>query len=375
MSENQLAVIQDQGSALLDPQMFSQFKEISKMLATSTMVPKHFQGASNVGNCMIALETAHRLKTPVFMLMQKMYIVSGKVGYEATFVIAMINKSGLFSPLRWRFEGEGNDLTCYCYATDLSTKKKAEAKCSVALAKAEGWWSKSGSKWPTMTEQMLQYRSAAFFGRLYAPDVIMGMHTADELQDVNGQVEKAIKVDFEEVADDMEKPDPVPEKETVKIEDKDDPVITVTKNDKEVERPGQKKDTEPEQEKDVFADVKSDLIKRYQSIRSNLPISPGQNKKIQDHIVNIESQEDVDLTTMKIICLEQTVTAYELLAIDEDSAKAHVKEILSGNLDLEGLSTLSAALQQMIAEVEKEAVNSGNVNQEGEQQTLGKDLL
>src|SRR6185369_2120746 len=53
-----------------------------------------------------------------------------------------------------------------------------------ALAKNEGWSSKNGSKWKTMPEQMLMYRAAAFWGRVYAPEKMLGMHTGDELEDV-----------------------------------------------------------------------------------------------------------------------------------------------------------------------------------------------
>ena len=52
------------------------------------------------------------------------------------------------------------------------------------MAKAEGWLTKTGSKWQTMPELMLKYRAAAFFGRLYAPEVLMGMQTAEEVIDI-----------------------------------------------------------------------------------------------------------------------------------------------------------------------------------------------
>jgi hypothetical protein len=48
----------------------------------------------------------------------------------------------------------------------------------------EGWYSKAGSKWKTMPELMLRYRAAAFFGRLYAPEILMGMKTVEEIEDV-----------------------------------------------------------------------------------------------------------------------------------------------------------------------------------------------
>jgi hypothetical protein len=52
------------------------------------------------------------------------------------------------------------------------------------MAKAEGWFAKNGSKWKTMPELMLRYRAAAFFGRLYAPDVLNGMHATEEVEDI-----------------------------------------------------------------------------------------------------------------------------------------------------------------------------------------------
>ena len=55
---------------------------------------------------------------------------------------------------------------------------------SIKLAKAEGWYGKSGSKWQTMPDPMLRYRAATFFGRLYAPDLLMGMQTQEEVMDV-----------------------------------------------------------------------------------------------------------------------------------------------------------------------------------------------
>jgi len=35
-----------------------------------------------------------------------------------------------------------------------------------------------------MPELMLRYRAAAFFGRLYAPEILMGMQTAEEVADI-----------------------------------------------------------------------------------------------------------------------------------------------------------------------------------------------
>jgi hypothetical protein len=46
---------------------------------------------------------------------------------------------------------------------------------SMKLAQDEGWISRSGSKWKTMPEQMLFYRSATFFARVNAPELLNGV--------------------------------------------------------------------------------------------------------------------------------------------------------------------------------------------------------
>jgi hypothetical protein len=55
------------------------------------------------------------------------------------------------------------------------------------MAKAEGWFGKNGSKWKTMPDLMLRYRAATFFGRLYCPELLMGMKVQEEVIDVLGE--------------------------------------------------------------------------------------------------------------------------------------------------------------------------------------------
>jgi hypothetical protein len=54
----------------------------------------------------------------------------------------------------------------------------------MAMAKREGWATKSGSKWATMPDLMIRYRAAAFWGRLYIPELLVGIQTQEEVLDV-----------------------------------------------------------------------------------------------------------------------------------------------------------------------------------------------
>ena len=155
----------------------------AKMLASSTLIPKEFQG--NMSNCAIGLNIAKRLGADPFMVLQNIDVIHGRPSFRATFLIAMVNASGRFSPLKFKLGGEAVDRTCYAYATDKASGETVEGPVvSMAMAKAEGWSTKSGSKWLSMPEVMLRYRSAAFFARLYAPDITLGMQTAEEVEDI-----------------------------------------------------------------------------------------------------------------------------------------------------------------------------------------------
>jgi len=164
---------------------FDMLQRQAKMFSASTLVPKEFQG--NIANCAIGINIAKRLGADPFMVLQNIDIIHGRPSFRATFLIAMVNSSGRFEPLQFKMEGtEGSpDRSCIAWAKSKDDGSVLEGpKITLAMAKAEGWSTKSGSKWITMPELMLRYRSAAFFARLYAPDITLGMMTADEAQDV-----------------------------------------------------------------------------------------------------------------------------------------------------------------------------------------------
>jgi hypothetical protein len=172
-------------ASFFDLQGFELMQRVSKAFAASTLVPKEYQG--NLSNCMIALNLAERLKADALMVMQNLYIVHGRPGWSAQFLIATFNQCGRFSALRYEFFGKQgtDDWGCRAWAIEKDTGEKiVGADITIALAKKEGWATKSGSKWQSMPQQMLMYRSAAWLVRAYAPEIAMGLPTADELADV-----------------------------------------------------------------------------------------------------------------------------------------------------------------------------------------------
>ena len=169
---------------LTDSQSFELAQRVAKCFAASTLVPKQYQ--NNLPNCVIALNMAGRMGADPMMVMQSLYVVHGTPSWSAPFLIATFNKCGKFSSIRYDFFGtEGqDDWGCRANATELSTGELlAGPLVTIALAKKEGWYQKGGSKWQTMPEQMLRYRAAAWFVRTIAPEIAMGLQTAEEVRD------------------------------------------------------------------------------------------------------------------------------------------------------------------------------------------------
>ena len=188
-------------SIFADIRTFENAQRMVMPLVKSNLIPDTFRG--NVGDCLIALEYAQRINASPMMVMQNLYVVHGKPAWSSQFLIACINKSGKFSPLRYEMTGtEGkDDYGCIAWAIDKSNGEQLKSpKVTIAMAKSEGWVNKNGSKWKTMPELMLRYRAATMFARLFAPELTMGIQTEDEVIDVAPVVTETRPSKFEKKA-------------------------------------------------------------------------------------------------------------------------------------------------------------------------------
>lgn len=184
MTEQTTEVTRPKASALTDPAnaAFTANVRQAQALAESDLVPQAYRG--NVANVMVAAELAQRIGASVMAVMQNLHVIQGKPSFSSSFLIACVNSCGRFSPLKFRFEGDGDNYGCRAVAVELKTGEECVGPLVTrAMAKAEGWSTKTGSKWKTMEELMFSYRAAAFWTRLYAPELTLGMHTTDEVED------------------------------------------------------------------------------------------------------------------------------------------------------------------------------------------------
>jgi hypothetical protein len=202
---------------------------------------------SAMGNCLVAIETAQSIGMSITAVMQNANVIEGRLTWSGKFVIAAINASGRFHPLRFDLVNKGlikatykekgawnrdqrkydmiekeveiENLVCIAWtiprsvALPANVQSLAQAKAaqlpviesapvSMKMAVEEGWYAKPGSKWQTeMKYLMLQYRAGSFFGNIHAPDIVMGMgRTTEEAVDtidVTQQPDGSYAVDVE----------------------------------------------------------------------------------------------------------------------------------------------------------------------------------
>lgn len=162
---------------------FELAQRMAACLSKATFTPEIFR--NNVSNCLIALELSNRLNMSVIMVMQNLHIIQGKPSWSSQFITALINNSGLFKTnLRYKISGEGNKKQCIAFAEDKDGNICESPAISLEMAAKEGWSTKTNSKWINLSDLMLRYRAAAFFGRLYCPEILLGLHSQDELIDI-----------------------------------------------------------------------------------------------------------------------------------------------------------------------------------------------
>ena len=177
--------VEPQPAAVFNPvtgtTAFDLAQRMSKALASSDLVPEAFRG--NVANCLIALEISTRLNMAPLMVMQNLHIIHGRPSWSSQFIIAAINSSRRFTTLKFEFNKERN--SCTAYATERATGEVIRgATVTLEMATVEGWSTKKGIKWSSMPELMLQYRAAAFFGRVYCPEILNGLYSEQEAMDI-----------------------------------------------------------------------------------------------------------------------------------------------------------------------------------------------
>lgn len=160
-------------------QIFELEQRKAKAMITGNILPQQFK---NVGDVIILNEMSRVLSVPTVMLAQQLYIVHGKPSMSGQLVIAMLNGSGRFDKnMMWETREKPWGVRAYNY---LDGERVEGEWIDDELIKANKW--ESNPHWKNNKGLMARYRAASWFGRLYAPDVLLGFSVEGEV--IEGEV-------------------------------------------------------------------------------------------------------------------------------------------------------------------------------------------
>lgn len=156
-------------------------KHASDICKSVRFLPKAYQNSPS--DCLIAIHTAHQIGIDPMLFMQNTAFINSKPCMSTSLMISLAKRAKVFKgSIKYKVIGEGESLVVEARATLADEDEEVMEKVSFEMAKAEGWT--RNDKYRTMPEHMLKYRAATWLIRRYCPEVLVGMHTTDEMVDV-----------------------------------------------------------------------------------------------------------------------------------------------------------------------------------------------
>lgn len=165
---------------MLEGDSMDKMLRLAEQMASSKLsVPEHLRG--NIGDCLAIITQAMLWNMNPFAVAQKTHIVSGRLGYEAQLVIAVVQNSGA---IRGGFHFEHRDVG----GGNVECRAGAVLRGNTEVTWGE--WLSSGSVttknsplWKTNVRQQMSYLQAKNWSRIYCPGAILGVYSVDELED------------------------------------------------------------------------------------------------------------------------------------------------------------------------------------------------
>lgn len=148
-----------------------------QMASARVSIPEHLRG--NIGDCLAIITQAMLWNMNPFAVAQKTHIVSGRLGYEAQLVNAVVQNSGAVRGApSYEYRGEGNALECRVGFV----LRGNSAETWNEWLKISDVTTKNSPLWKTNPKQQLGYLQIKNWARAYTPGAILGVYTTDELE-------------------------------------------------------------------------------------------------------------------------------------------------------------------------------------------------
>lgn len=171
---NALTPIAPNGGGLV-PQNMNDAMRLAEMMARGKLVPSHLQ--SSPGDCLMVIEQATRWGMSPFAVAQSTSVIQGKLMFEGKLVAAALHTSGaLATRLRYDYSGEGDARQITVSATLAGEPEPRSVVVRLKDAKT------SNRMWQVQSDQQLAYHGARVWARRYAPEVMLGVYSPEEME-------------------------------------------------------------------------------------------------------------------------------------------------------------------------------------------------
>jgi len=154
--------------------------QFSDMLASSSMVPKAYQGKPQ--DILVCVQWGYEMGLAPMQALQNIAVINGKPSVYGDAAMALVQASPVCEDVEEFFENEGSPNPIAVCIAKRKGRKPVTVKFSVEDAKRAGLWGKQGP-WSAYPKRMMQMRARGFALRDAFPDVLKGMITAEEAQD------------------------------------------------------------------------------------------------------------------------------------------------------------------------------------------------
>jgi hypothetical protein len=154
--------------------------KVAEMLAKSSLVPKAYQGQP--ANVLVAMAYGESFGMQPLQAMQSVAVVNGMPGLYGDGLLAVCRSCSSWEWMQEAIDGE----TAICTAKRRN-EPEVTATFSVQDAKRAQLWGKAGP-WTQYPMRMLAMRARAFALRNLYADVLRGMGSAEELQDIPAEM-------------------------------------------------------------------------------------------------------------------------------------------------------------------------------------------
>jgi hypothetical protein len=169
--------------AWMQPETLDQALAMADRIAASGLMPDHLAG--NPGGVLMIMDQAQRWGMSPLAVAQATSLVRGKLCYEGKLIhAALLSQRAIREPLSYVYEGEGETMKVTVYGTlACGTERQVAGTVRDWRTHAKNKSGQDVSPWanPGSWRKMLAYRGTREWARMYAPAVMLGVQTPDEV--------------------------------------------------------------------------------------------------------------------------------------------------------------------------------------------------